>query len=102
MYLRSRVSWVAYTKAEEAMLEQTHIPKRHGPSSRPWTKSVHHLNCIAHLLRQFLFEEIVRPEVVLPERVHRPHDIRAPISKEIYIPSRYELYAGPFRNPSRT
>jgi len=41
MYLQSRVSWVAYAKAEEAMLEQTHIPKRHGPSSRPWTRSVH-------------------------------------------------------------
>lgn len=60
------------------------------------------LNCIAHLLRQFLFEEIVRPEVVLPERVHKPDDIRAPISKEIYIPWRYELYAGTFENPSGT
>jgi hypothetical protein len=27
------------------------------------------LNCIAHLLNQLPYEEIIRPEVVLPERV---------------------------------
>jgi hypothetical protein len=30
------------------------------------------LNCIDHLLRQFDFKEIERPEIVLPERERRP------------------------------
>ena len=47
------------------------------------------LNCIAHLLSQFPYEEIVRPEVVLPERVHNPDYIRGPIPKKMYVPAKY-------------
>jgi polyphosphate kinase 2 len=89
MDLQSRVRWEAYTKAKEAMLENTHIPEA------PWSvveavdKKRARLNCIAHLLSQFPYEEIIRPEVVLPERVHNPDYLRAPIPKEMYVPSRY-------------
>jgi polyphosphate kinase 2 len=89
MDLQSRVRWEAYTKAKEAMLEHTHIPEA------PWSvveavdKKRARLNCIAHLLSQFPYEEIIRPEVVLPERVHNPDYIRAPIPNEMYVPSRY-------------
>ena len=89
MDLQSRVRWEAYTKAKEAMLEYTNIPEA------PWwvveavDKKRARLNCIAHLLSQFPYEEIVRPEVVLPERVHNPDYIRGPIPKDMYVPARY-------------
>ena len=79
MDLESRVRWEDYTKAKEEMLERTHIPEA------PWwvveavDKKRARLNCIAHLLSQIPYEEIVRPEVVLPARVHNPDYIRGPI-----------------------
>lgn len=89
MDLQSRVRWEAYTKAKEAMLEHTNIPEA------PWwvveavDKKRARLNCIAHLLSQFPYEEIVRPEVVLPERVHNPDYHRGPIPKDMYVPAKY-------------
>ena len=89
MDLQSRVRWEAYTKAKEAMLEHTNIKEA------PWwvveavDKKRARLNCIAHLLSQFPYEEIVRPEVVLPERVHNPDYHRGPIPREMYVPARY-------------
>jgi polyphosphate kinase 2 len=89
MDLQSRVRWEAYTKAKEAMLEHTNI------AEAPWwvveavDKKRARLNCIAHLLSQFPYEEIVRPEVVLPERVHNPDYHRDPIPKDMYVPAKY-------------
>ena len=89
MDLQSRVRWEAYTKAKEAMLEHTNI------AEAPWwvveavDKKRARLNCIAHLLSQFPYEEIVRPEVVLPERVHNPDYHRGPIPKNMYVPAKY-------------
>jgi len=89
MDLQSRARWEAYTKAKEAMLEHTHI------TEAPWwiveavDKKRARLNCIAHLLSQLPYEEIVRPEVVLPERVHNPDYIRGPIPNDMYVPARY-------------
>jgi polyphosphate kinase 2 len=88
MDLQSRARWEAYTKAKEAMLEHTHI------TEAPWwiveavDKKRARLNCIAHLLSQLPYEEIVRPEVVLPERVHNPDYIRGPVPKDMYVPAR--------------
>ena len=89
MDLQSRVRWEAYTKAKEAMLEHTNI------AEAPWwvveavDKKRARLNCIAHLLSQFPYEEIVRPEVLLPERVHNPDYHRDPIPKDMYVPAKY-------------
>ena len=89
MDLQSRVRWEQYTKAKEDMFERTNIPEA------PWyilegnDKKRARLNCIAHLLSQFPYEEIVRPEIVLPERVHNPDYIRGPIPRDMYIPDRY-------------
>jgi polyphosphate kinase len=47
------------------------------------------LNCIAHLLKQIPYEEIPRPELVLPERVHNPEYHRGPIPREMYVPAVY-------------
>lgn len=89
MDLESRRRWEAYTKAKESMLEHTHI------SDAPWwvveavDKKRARLNCIAHLLSQFSYEETPAQEVILPERVHNPDYFRAPVPQEMYVPKIY-------------
>jgi polyphosphate kinase 2 len=89
MDLQSRVRWEAYTKAKEAMLEHTHIPEA------PWwvveanDKKRARLNCISHLLSQFPYEEVERPLVELPPRVHNPDYTREPIPEHMYVPRVY-------------
>lgn len=89
MDLQSRVRWEAYTKAKEAMLEHTHIPEA------PWwvvaadDKKKARLNCIAHLLSQFPYQEIERPPVDLPPRVHNKDYTREPIPDHMYVPQKY-------------
>jgi len=89
MDLESRRRWEAYTKAKEAMLEHTHIPEA------PWwivhadDKKRARLNCIQHLLTQVPYGEVTRAPVVLPERVHNPDYLRAPVPDDMYVPSVY-------------
>lgn len=89
MDLESRRRWEAYTKAKEAMLERTHIPEA------PWwvvaadDKKKARLNCIAHLLAQFDYQELQRDTIALPERVHNPDYIRDPVPDDMYIPDVY-------------
>jgi hypothetical protein len=87
MDVESRRRWEQYTKAKEAMLERTHIPEA------PWwiveavDKKRARLNCIHHLLSQFLYHEIERPPVVLPPRVRNPEYHRGPIPPEMHVPA---------------
>ena len=72
MDLESRRLWEQYTKAKEAMLEQTHIPE-----ARWWVvdavdKKRARLNCISHLLELVPYGTVERPPVHLPERVRIP------------------------------
>ena len=89
MDLQSRVRWEAYTKAKEAMLEHTHI------AEAPWwvvaadDKKKARLNCISHLLSQFPYQEIQRPQVELPPRVHNKDYSREPIPDHMYVPQKY-------------
>ncbi len=89
MDLESRRRWEAYTQAKETMLERTHI------AEAPWwvvpadDKKKARLNCIAHLLSQFPYEEIERPEVVLPARVRNPDYIRHPVPQSLIVPAVY-------------
>jgi polyphosphate kinase 2 len=89
MDLESRRRWEAYTKAKEVMLEHTHIPEA------PWwvvaadDKKRARLNCIAHLLAQFPYQEVERPEIVLPRRVFNPDYSRDPVPAEMYVPNLY-------------
>lgn len=89
MDVQSRARWEAYTKAKEAMLERTNIPEA------PWwvveavDKKRARLNCIAHLLSQFPYEEIKRDPVVLPARVRNPDYLRGPVPDEMYVPEKY-------------
>jgi polyphosphate kinase 2 (PPK2 family) len=89
MDLESRRRWEQYTKAKEAMLERTHIPEA------PWwvvqavDKKKARLNCIAHLLTQMPYEEVVKPPIELPERVRNPEYTRQPVPAEMFVPERF-------------
>ncbi len=89
MDLESRSRWEDYTRAKEVMLERTHI------AEAPWwvvpadDKKRARLNCIAHLLGQFPFEEVPRPEVQLPERVRHEDYSRHPVPENMLVPPRY-------------
>ena len=89
MDFESRRRWEAYTKAKEAMLERTHIPES------PWwvvqavDKKRARLNCIAHLLSQFPYEEIEHPTITLPQRVRNPDYLRHPVPDSMFVPEIY-------------
>jgi polyphosphate kinase 2 len=89
MDVQSRARWEQYTKAKEAMLERTHIPEAPWHVVEAVDKKKARLNCIAHLLDQIPYQEIVHPPVVLPARVHNPDYHRTPIPPEMYVPERY-------------
>ena len=89
MDLESRRRWEAYTRAKETMLERTHI------AEAPWwvvpadNKKKARLNCIHHLLSQFNYEEVQRPEVLLPARERNPDYLRHPVPADIIVPAVY-------------
>ncbi|RYY63956.1 MAG: polyphosphate kinase 2, partial [Comamonadaceae bacterium] len=47
------------------------------------------LNCIAHLLRQFDYEEVPHPPVVLPPRVRNADYLRQPVPGSMIVPEIY-------------
>jgi len=87
MDLESRRRWEQYTKVKEDMLERTHIPEA------PWwvveavDKKKARLNCISHLLTQIPYQDVEHAPITLPDRVHNPDYHRAPIPREMYVPS---------------
>ena len=89
MDLESRRRWESYTRAKEIMVERTHIPEA------PWwivqavDKKKARLNCIAHLLSRFAYEEIERAPIVLPERLRNDDYARRPVSPEMVVPEIY-------------
>ena len=89
MDLESRRRWEEYTRAKEAMLERTHIPEA------PWwvvqavDKKRTRLNCIRHLLDQFEYGDIERPEIKLPSRVRHEDYVRQPVPASMFVPERY-------------
>jgi len=89
MDLESRRRWEDYTKAKEAMLERTHI------SEAPWwvvqavDKKRARLNCIHHLLQQFDYAEVERPDIRLPQRERHADYSRQPVPPEMFVPERY-------------
>jgi polyphosphate kinase 2 len=89
MDVESRRKWEDYTRAKEAMLEHTHIPEA------PWwvveavDKKKARLNCISHLLDQIPYDEVPRPEIVLPERVRHEDYHRHPVPRDMYVPEKF-------------
>ncbi|TPG17730.1 polyphosphate kinase 2 [Variovorax guangxiensis] len=89
MDLESRRRWEEYTKAKETMLERTHIPEA------PWwvvqavDKKKARLNCIAHLLDQLPYHDVMHAAVDLPARMRNPDYLRQPVPANMYVPERY-------------
>jgi polyphosphate kinase 2 (PPK2 family) len=89
MDLESRRRWEAYTKAKEEMLERTHVPEARWWIVQADDKKRARLNCISHLLSRIPYRELEHPPVRLPERVHNPEYIRAPVPQDMYVPAVY-------------
>jgi len=89
MDMESRRRWEDYTRAKEVMLERTHIPEARWWLVQAVDKKRARLNCIRHLLSQFPYEEVARPPVELPPRVHHPDYHRAPTPPEMLVPDYY-------------
>ena len=89
MDLESRRRWEDYTKAKEVMLERSHIDEA------PWwvvqavDKKRARLNCMDHLLKQFPYEEMPKPSVVLPERQRHEHYSCQAVPKHMLVPEIY-------------
>jgi hypothetical protein len=71
------------------MLERTHIPEARWWVVEAVDKKRARLNCIAHLLTQIPYQDIAREEPALPDRVHNPDYLRAPVPKDMYVPDVY-------------
>jgi len=89
MDLESRRRWEDYTRAKEEMLTRTHT------DVAPWwiveadDKKRARLNCIHHLLQQIPRGEIESPHIVLPEREYNANYLRAPVPRDMVVPSVY-------------
>jgi polyphosphate kinase len=89
MDLESRRRWEDYTKAKEVMLERTHIPEARWWVVQAVDKKRARLNCIDHLLKQFPYQAVQKPTVVLPEREHHEHYSRQAVPAEMVVPEIY-------------
>lgn len=89
MDLESRRRWELYTKAKEVMLERTHIEEAPWHIVEAVDKKKARLNCIHHLLKQMPYEEIKRPVIELPARVHHDDYVRQPVPKNMFVPEIY-------------
>jgi polyphosphate kinase len=89
MDLESRRRWEDYTRAKEEMLTRSHT------DVAPWwiveadDKKRARLNCIHHLLEQIPRGEVEAPQVVLPEREYNANYLRAPVPRNMVVPSVY-------------
>jgi polyphosphate kinase len=89
MDLESRRRWEDYTKAKEIMLQRSHIPEARWWVVQAVDKKRARLNCIDHLLKQFPYREIEKPQVVLPDRERRKDYSRRPVPQEMLVPEVY-------------
>jgi polyphosphate kinase 2 len=89
MDLESRRRWEAYTKAKDVMLERSHIPEARWWVVQAVDKKRARLNCIDHLLKQFKYQEMPKPTVVLPQREHHEHYSRQAVPAEMLVPEVY-------------
>jgi polyphosphate kinase len=89
MDLQSRAHWVDYSRAKDAMLAASNIKKA------PWwvvpadNKKRARLNCIAHLLSQFPYKDLIPKKLKLPPRQVDPSYVRPPMSRQAFIPEAF-------------
>jgi polyphosphate kinase 2 len=89
MDLEARERWIDYSRAKDEMFEHTDT------EAAPWyvvhadVKKHARLNCIAHLLDQFDYEDLTPDPVDLPERDADETYERPPIDEQRWVPARY-------------
>ena len=89
MDLESRLRWVEYSKAKDAMFDKTDIP------DVPWyvvnadDKRRARLNCITHLLSRFDYNQEDPPELELPPRQEEGGYVRPPMGIQRFVPEAY-------------
>lgn len=89
MDMESRVHWEDYTRAKEEMLARTHTMESPWRVVQAVDKKRARLNMIAHLLSLVPYEDVPKPEIALPDRVHHADYIRHPVPPELYVPETY-------------
>lgn len=88
MDLEEHRLYVKYSEAKDITFQYTDIKQA------PWyvvpsdDKRTARLNCIAHILSQFEYADVVPDPVELPEREDRSY-IRPPISEQTFVPQQY-------------
>jgi polyphosphate kinase len=89
MDIQSRRHWVDYSRAKDVMFAHTDT------AVCPWyvvnadNKKRARLNCIAHLLSQIPYNDMVPIEVELPERQSDPSYQRPKITSQTFVPEVY-------------
>ena len=89
MDLQSRERWVEYSKAKDRMFASTDIKEA------PWyvvnadSKRKARLNCIAHLLSLFEYEDLTPKAIELPPRQKDTGYVRPPIGEQTFVPEEY-------------
>ena len=89
MDLKSRNMWVEYSKAKDESFFYTDIPEA------PWyvveadDKRRARLNCIAHILSQVPYEDVIPKKVKLPQRKDHGEYQRPPYSKSNFVEEKH-------------
>lgn len=89
MDLEARTRWVEYSRAKDVMMDHTDIKQA------PWyvvngdVKKMARLNCIAHLLSQFDYQDMTPAPIELPPRQENEGYVRPPIAEQTFIPELY-------------
>jgi polyphosphate kinase 2 (PPK2 family) len=89
MDLESRVRWVEYSRAKDAMFEYTDIKQA------PWyvvdgdDKRRARLNCISHLLSTLAYQDTTPEPMELPPRQDDKGYIRPPMQEQTFVPNVY-------------
>ncbi len=84
--VESRMRWIEYSKAKDAMFAQTHIEEAPSYVVKADNKRRARLNCIHHLLSLIPYEAIDPPEIALKPRPARMDYERPPIDEQPFIP----------------
>lgn len=90
MDMESRSRWAEYSEAKDKMFNYTDTKQS------PWwvvesdDKKRARLNCIAHLLSSIDYEEVIFPEIDLPE-INTEGYIRVPMEHQSFVPEHIPL-----------
>ncbi len=90
MDLESRSRWVEYSKAKDVMFDYTDIKDAHWHVVNADDKRRARLNCIAHLLAQIDYKDVLpKDKIDFPERQPNTDYIRPPLDAQNFVPEMY-------------